>query len=493
MAVINELEKLVGKAKASDKAADLEVYSKDMSLMPAGSAEAVVWPDTTEEVSAVVKFAYENNIPVVPVSSQTHMYGSTIPKQGGIVIDMKNMNKIIEIDAKHRFVRFQPGVTWKQMHEALDKEGLRIMMPLAPLANRSVLSDTLDRAVITNTVYDYGEITQSLEIVWGDGSVFRSGSGSVHGFAAADNNNPSSPNYTPSRGVDPSGPGLDFYRIVQGAQGTMGIVTWMSAKVELKSKIDKIYFAPVKDLDYANLFLYKVMPRRVGQEILLLNNVDLATLIADTPDEIPGLCEKLPEWTLAFVLSGVKRRPEEKIAYEEKLIFDYINNTFKDLDFKEALPGFPGLGRKLLNILKNPWDAPAWKTKPSGAYEDLFFIARPEKAKKYVDKVKEICTKYTYPHTMIGAYVQPIEHNRACQVEFTFFYDPENEAEKKEIADLTYEIGAALLSDGAQFTRPYGNLVPLIYDRAGNYTSVLKRMKGIFDEKNILNPGTLCF
>ena len=110
-----------------------------------------------------------------------------------------------------------------------------------------------------------------------------------------------------------------------------------------------------------------------------------------------------------------------------------------------------------------------------------------------MDKVNEICTKYTYPHTMIGAYVQPIEHNRACQVEFTFFYDPENEAEKYEIADLTYEIGAALLSDGAQFTRPYGNLVPLIYDRAGNYTSVLKRMKGIFDEKNILNPGTLCF
>ena len=62
----------------------------------------------------------------------------------------------------------------------------------------------------------------------GDGSVFRSGSGSVHGFAA--DNTPTHGLYTPSRGVDPSGPGLDFYRIVQGAQGTMGIITWMSAK-----------------------------------------------------------------------------------------------------------------------------------------------------------------------------------------------------------------------------------------------------------------------
>lgn len=489
MSLINELEKLVG--KASDKAADLEVYAKDMSLLPAGYADAVVWPDSTEEVSAVVKYAYENNIPVVPVSSQTHMYGSTIPKQGGIIIDMKNMNKILEIDLKHKFVRFQPGVTWNQMYEELDKVGARFMMPFTPLGNRSVLSDTLDRAVITNTVYDYGEVTQSLEIVWGDGSVFRSGSGSVHGFAA--DNTPTNGLYTPSRGVDPSGPGLDFYRIVQGAQGTMGIITWMSAKLELKSQIDKILFAPIDDLDYANEFLYKIMPRRIGQEIVLLNKVDLATVIADEVEDIPALCEKLPEWTLAVVLSGVKRRPEEKIAYEEKYLTDVINTTFKDISLKPALPGFPGLGRKLLNILKTPWDAPSWKTKPYGAYEDMFFIARPEKANEYVEIMKKVVSKHTYPHTMVGAYIQPIEHNRACQIEFTFFYDPANEAEKAEIAAIVYEAGIEMMNNGAQFTRPYGNLVPVIYDRAGGYTATLKRIKGIFDEKNILNPGTLCF
>ena len=120
------------------------------------------------------------------------------------------------------------------MYEELDKVGARFMMPFTPLGNRSVLSDTLDRAVVTNTVYDYGEVTQSLEIVWGDGSVFRSGSGSVHGFAADDA--PSRGLCAPSRGADPSGPGLDFYRIVQGAQGTMGIITWMSAKLGIKEQ-----------------------------------------------------------------------------------------------------------------------------------------------------------------------------------------------------------------------------------------------------------------
>ena len=94
---------------------------------------------------------------------------------------------------------------------------------------------------------------------------------------------------------------------------------------------------------------------------------------------------------------------------------------------------------------------------------------------------------------MVGAYIQPIEHNRACQIEFTFFYDPANEAEKAEIAEIVYEAGIEMMNRGAQFTRPYGNLVPVIYDRAGGYTATLKRVKNIFDEKNILNPGTLCF
>lgn len=489
MALIDELKKLVG--KASDAPADIEAYLTDMSLCPAGSADAVVYPESTDEVSAVVKYAYENDIPVVPVSSQTHMYGSTIPKEGGIIIDMKNMNKILEIDVKHKTARIQPGVTWKQLYDALDAKGMRVMMPLAASSQRSVLSDTLDRALITNTVYDYGEPTQSIEIVWGDGSVFRAGSASNHLFDAS--KVLGDPGATFTRGVDPSGPGLDFYRLVQGAQGTMGIVTWMQMKIELKSTLDKVYFAPSDDLDSLNEFLYKVMPRRVGQEIAIFNKVDLATIIADKPEEIADVMKKLPEYTLVMVLSGLKRLPEEKIAYEEKYLKDVLDSTFKDITFKPALPGFPGLGKKLLAFLKTPEEGKCWKEMPNGAYEDLFFICRPGHGQKFVDEMKEVLATHDYPHTAVGVYQQPIEHNRASQMMFTFFYDPEDEDAKKDIAEIYYEAGKRFLAEGAQFTRPYGNIVPLIYDRAGNYTAVLKRLKKIFDEKNIFNPGTLCF
>jgi hypothetical protein len=104
-----------------------------------------------------------------------------------------------------------------------------------------------------------------------------------------------------------------------------------------------------------------------------------------------------------------------------------------------------------------------------------------------------VAGKYSYPMTDIGSYIQPIEHNRACQVEFTFFYDSGDVGETALVADLYRDTALAMMDEGAFFTRPYGELAPIIYDRAANYTMTLRRVKKVFDPKNILNPGNLCF
>src|SRR4030042_1843827 len=151
---------------------------------------------------------------------------------------------------------------------------------------RSVLPDYLEREVPTNTVYDYGEPMQSMEVVWPTGEIFRMGSASVNGYPDS-----------ASKGANPSGPGLDFYRFLQGAQGTMGVVTWANLKIESIPKIDKVYFAAIDDLSYGIKFLYRLLPRRVGQEVLLLNNVDLAAIAAQgDSDEFERLACLLPPW-----------------------------------------------------------------------------------------------------------------------------------------------------------------------------------------------------
>jgi FAD/FMN-containing dehydrogenase len=58
---------------------------------------------------------------------------------------------------------------------------------------------------------------------------------------------------------------------------------------------------------------------------------------------------------------------------------------------------------------------------------------------------------------------------------------------------LYRDTALAMMDEGAFFTRPYGELAPIIYDRAANYTMTLRRVKKVFDPKNILNPGNLCF
>jgi FAD/FMN-containing dehydrogenase len=481
----DELSAIVGKENMSDAAADLLKYSGDHSLVPPGMPECVVCPTSAEKVSEVLKWANKNNVPVVPVSSKVHFNGGAVPRQGGVVLDLSRMNQILEIDEDLKKVRLEAGVTWGQLHPILAEKGLRIVMPLLPHADRSVLSDFLDREVPTNTVYDYGEPMQAFEVVWPTGDVFRLGSASVNGYPDSG-----------SHGGNPSGPGIDFYRFVQGAQGTMGVVTWSNLKVMWATKKDKVFFVPIDDLAYGQEFLYRLLPRRVGQEVVLLNRTDLATILADNfPADFEKLRAALPPWTLIIVISGLVRRPDEKIAYEVKYLKELVRNEYRKLTVDEALPGFPGLAGKILSLLRNPWpaDQPYWKNRWQGASQSLFFIARPEKSQRFVEIVESVAPKHGYPVADIGSYIQPIEHNRACQVEFTFFYDENNAAEKSRIAALYKDAARALIAEGALFTRPYGDLAPMVYERAATYVIGLKRVKKIFDPNNIMNPGNLCF
>jgi FAD/FMN-containing dehydrogenase len=481
----DELSAIVGKENVSCAPAELLRYSGDHSLVPPGMPEYVVRPTSAEKVSKVLKWANKNNVPVVPVSSKVHFNGGAVPRQGGVVMDLSKMNKILEIDEDLKKVRVEAGVTWGQLNPILAEKGLRIIMPLLPHADRSVVSDFLDREVPTNTVYDYGEPMQAFEVVWPTGDVFRLGSASVNGYPDSG-----------SHGGNPSGPGIDFYRFVQGAQGTMGVVTWSNLKVMWTTKKDKVFFAPIDDLAYCQEFLYRLLPRRVGQEVVLLNRTDLATILAENfPADFEKMRAALPPWTLIIVISGLARRPDEKIAYEVKYLSELVRNEFRKLAVDEALPGFPGLGGKILALLRSPWpaDQPYWKNRWQGASQSLFFIARPEKTPRFVEIVETVAPKHGYPVADIGSYIQPIEHNRACQVEFTFFYDGKNSAEKSRIAALYKDAARALIAEGALFTRPYGDLAPMVYERAATYVIGLKRVKKIFDPNNIMNPGNLCF
>ena len=125
-----ELNTIVGKGNIIGDEAALDTYASDLSLQPVKRPMLVVKPKDLDEVQKIVKLANEQSIPLVPVSSKVHFHGETIPEQGGVIVDLGRLDKIIEIDARNRKVKIEPGVTWGTLEEALKEHD---QMPLKPL------------------------------------------------------------------------------------------------------------------------------------------------------------------------------------------------------------------------------------------------------------------------------------------------------------------------------------------------------------------------
>jgi FAD/FMN-containing dehydrogenase len=475
---------IVGAANFFDSSEDLARYSRDYSLEPPGRPTCIVKPGNTEEISRIIKLANDSRTPVIPCSSRVHFYGNTIPKQGGIVVDLERMNKILEVDERNRKVRIESGVTWKQVEDELEKRELRVITPLLPHPAGSVVTDWLEREVPIIPIYEYGELLEGTEVVWPNGDIFRTGAASAPGYPNSE-----------SKGANFEGPGIDFLYLLKGAQGTMGIVTWANVKVEYLPKVNKTFFSLFNSLEEAVKPVYRIERLRIGQECFLINSLNLAAILAEgRKDEFDRLRTTLSPWTLMLILSGSRRRPEERVDYEERALMKLKREEFPKMILSTGLPGVPGAGRKLVTMLRKPRaDEIYWKHFYKGACEEFFFITKPDYAQGFLNLVEEVAARHGYSLSDIGCYLQPIEQSRACHLEFDFYYDPGDSKEVEKIKGLKSEAAKLLLEKGAFFTRPYGELAGLVYSKTASYTATLKKVKSIFDPNNIMNPGNLCF
>lgn len=276
----------------------------------------------------------------------------------------------------------------------------------------------------------------------------------------------------------------------------MGIVTWANVKMEYLPKVNEIFYGLFGDLEKAVKPLYRIQRLRIGHECFLINNFNLALILAEgRRGEFERLRTILPPWILILVLSGPRRRPEEKIALEKRALMKIKGEEFRDMTISNTLPGVPGAGTKLQNLLRKPWPLGEsyWKHLHKGGCEDFFFIGKAADAPKFLKIVGDAVVKNDYPRGDLGCYLQPIEYGRVCHLEFNFYYEPNNLREVEKVQRIKLEAAKTLLDQGAFFSRPYGELANLVYERAASYTIVLKRVKNIFDPNNIMNPGNLCF
>jgi len=479
----DRLAEIVGRDNIIDDPFLLESYAKDYSFVSGRAPSLVVYPQNKDQVQKIVRIANEIKMPIVPVSSgPPRFHGDTVPCKGGIIVDFSKMKRIIKIDPINRYVIIEPGVTYGELIPELRKHGLRLNIPLLPRASKSVVTSRLERepVLIPKYQYDYLDPLLTLEVIFGTGDEFRTGSASGPGpleILKADK-------------VNPWGPGsIDFFRFLSGAQGTMGLVTWATIKVEVLPSLKNLYFIPVKSAREIVPPIDALLRKRVVDECLVLNNAFMAAILADNHVDYEKLRADLPPWVVLVCLAGYQRRPEERIAVMEKYLKEICTSI--GVQAYTSLPGAEGRESRVLELLSNSWNKePYWKLRFDGFCQDIFFLSPPSKVSKFVEIMNEVVTRFNYPKEEVRCYIQPMVQGRGYHCEFSLPYNIQQVEIVRRLFIVASEI---LIRDSAFFSRPYGLWAEMVYRQYPEGMRVLKKLKSIFDPNNILNPGKLCF
>jgi len=483
-----DLATIVGGANVLDTVELLEAYSKDESFARQTKPQCIARPQSTEEVHEIVKWANRTATPLIPVSSgPPHFRGDTIPSLGGVVVDLSRMKRIIRINRRNRVAMVEPGVTFTELQSELKKEGLRLPMPLCPRRSKSVIGSCLEREpiIIPKYQWDISDPLLCTEVVFGSGDLFRTGEAA--GPGSLEDQWASGQAQT-----NPMGPfQVDFFRLIQGAQGTMGIITWATVKCELLPQLQKPFLVASQRLEDLLDFTYRLLWARLGDELLILNNLNLATILAEDPDEIKALRDTLPQWVLIVCVAGYERLPQERVEYQEKDVMDTAQRF--GVEPVTAIQGVQVQGRAVLEAVSTVSAEPYWKLRYKGGCHDIFFLTTLGKTPEFVTVMYLMAEATGYPVTDIGIYLQPQIQGRACHCEFNFSCDPGNPKEVEKVRRLFFDASRELIGMGGFFSRPYGPWAEMAYSRDGQSAMALRKVKGIFDPNNVMNPGKLCF
>ncbi len=129
---LRKVEKLVGRTDLRSSEGELVAHSRDYWLLPQvwfakgripALPEAVAYPENTEEVAEIVRLSAKHNVPLVPYGGGTGVVGGAVPVAGGLVVDLKKMNKILEVNDKSLLVKVQAGINGWRYEEALNRLG----------------------------------------------------------------------------------------------------------------------------------------------------------------------------------------------------------------------------------------------------------------------------------------------------------------------------------------------------------------------------------
>ena len=455
MNVIDEIAKIVGPENLHDDPVECLCYSRDMSVHQ-GIPDAVIFPKSTEQVSAIMKLACREKIPVTPRGSGTSVTGAVLPVKGGLLLDLHLMNHILEINKSDFYARVEPGVVCMQLNNALAKEGL--MFPpnpgsevIATIGGMVSTNASGHRAVKYGTTRDY---IKALKVVLADGTVVNTGT------------------TAPKTSL-----GYDLTHLFSASEGTLGIITEVTVKLEPKPEYGALAVAIFGDLNAAGDAVTEVITSGIklaGCEIMdkfSLKVVEKA--LGRDVSRIEALLIMEADGTKEVVIRDMQRIEEICRRYKVQE-FEWSDDPAR----REEMMRARGSLVPTLSRIK-----PGNRLVPIA--EDLGVPST--KIPETIRRAQAISKKYNLLITTFG-------HVGDGNVHTTFVCDVRSRDEWNRLKPAVQELVETAIEMKGTLSAEHGtglSRAPHIEQQLGPAMDLMRKVKQALDPDNILNPGKM--
>ncbi|THU01563.1 FAD-binding protein [Lampropedia puyangensis] len=439
-------------AQVSTAQAIREQHGRDEGSLQAPPPDAVVFAENAKDVADAVRLAHDHNTPVIAYGAGSSLEGHLLAIQGGITIDVSRMNKIISIDADDLTVTVEPGITRKQLNEALKHQGL--FFPIDPGADASVGGMTATRASGTNAVR-YGTLRENvlaLEVVLANGETIHTGTRAKKSAA-----------------------GYDLTRLFVGSEGTLGIFTQITLK------------------------LYP-LPEAVSAAICSFPSIEEAvrTVIATIQLGVPiARVELLDGPTVGLVNQYSKLSLRE----EPMLLMEFHGSP---ASVKEQAETVQEIAAEYAGQAFEWAHTPEERTRLWTARHNAYFAgvqSRPGCRVITTDTCVPIsrladCLLASVAEAQAsGITYFLVGHVGDGNFHFGYLIDPDDEAERARGEALSQALVARAIEMGGTCTGEHGigihKMDYLVQETGAGAVAVMRSIKQALDPKNILNPGKI--
>ena len=443
----------------------------------------IVRPSKVDELQELLRLANKSGLNLTVASSTgNHSKGGFAATKENILIDLSPWKRIPWINRRNRVCLIEPGVTYGELLQALHPHGMTISMPLSPRSGNSIIASVMDREPTSwpNRQWDISDPVASTEFIFGNGEIFRTGAaggpGTLEQQRAVGGAQKSS-----------AGPSqTDFHRVIQGSQGTMGVVTWITMRAELRPTIEQPFLLGADSLLELIPFIYEVQRQWLGEHSFVLNRTAAAMLMsAQGGGDFEAIHSSLPRYICLQNIAGFERMPRKRVEYQRKDIESIANK------YKLSMTTSQGkiAAKALLDIATRPCGEIDWRHRLRGHCLSLFFLTTLDKAPGLVDTFVDLAGKHAVEKESIGLYIQPVVQNHACHVELMCPFKPGVSSNIELMRKLEKESVTRLAEGGAYFSRPYGSASEVVFKQNPLNYDVLRKVKGIFDPSRVLNNG----